>query len=131
MRCAFVASGESPYATPLSPAIQRMIARGDTHPDALGVELQVVEDELPRKLDRAVLEVLPEREVSQHLEEREVVAVETDVVDVGRPEALLHGREERRRRLLATEEEGHQRLHPRRRQQRRTVVCARHERSRG
>ena len=32
-------------------------------------------DELPREVDGAVLEVLAEREVAEHLEEREVAAV--------------------------------------------------------
>ncbi len=41
------------------------------------------------QLDRALLEVLPEREVPEHLEEGEVVPVKPDLVDVGRPEALL------------------------------------------
>src|SRR4029079_2920674 len=58
-------------------------------PDALPVELQVVLDEFRRELDRALLEVLAEREVAEHLEEREVVAVEPDLVDVGRAEAFL------------------------------------------
>jgi hypothetical protein len=40
------------------------------------------EDELAGELDRALLEVLPEREVPEHLEEREVVPVEADLVDV-------------------------------------------------
>ena len=35
-----------------------------------------------RELDRALLEVLAEREVAEHLEERQVVTVEADLVDV-------------------------------------------------
>src|SRR5438067_807894 len=53
----------------------------DADPKHLRIELQMVEDELPGELDRAVLEVLAEREVAKHLEEREVVAVEADLVD--------------------------------------------------
>ncbi len=90
----------------------------------------MVEDELPGELDRLVLEVLPEREVAEHLEEREVVAVEAYLVDVRGAKALLDGRQQRRRRRLAAEEEGHQRLHPRRRQQGRSIVGARDQRSR-
>ena len=56
---------------------------------------QVVLDELGRVLDRALLEVLAEREVAEHLEEGQVVAVEPDLVDVGRAEALLRGRGQR------------------------------------
>ena len=47
------------------------------------------------KLDRAFLEVLAEREVAEHLEERQMRAVEPDLVDVRRPEALLDGRQKR------------------------------------
>ena len=61
------------------------------HPDAIPVELQPLLDELGRELDRALLEVLAEREVAEHLEERQVVPVEADLVDVLRPEALLRG----------------------------------------
>ena len=100
-------------------------------PDALPVELQVVLDELGRELDRALLEVLAEREVAEHLEEREVMAVEPDLVDVGRAEALLRRGRERRGRLLAAEEVRHLRLHPRGREQRRRVLRARDERPRG
>ena len=64
-----------------------------------------------RKLDRALLEVLPEREVAEHLEERQVVAVEADLVDVGRPEAFCDSRRQRRGRRLQAEEERHLRLH--------------------
>ena len=101
------------------------VAGEDGDPEPLGVELQVLEHELPGELDRALLEVLAEREVAEHLEERQVRAVEADLVDVRRAEALLHGRQQRRRRLLAAEEERHQRLHPGGREQRRAVVGAR------
>jgi hypothetical protein len=74
----------------------------------------VVLDELGRELDRPLFEVLPEREVAEHLEEREVVAVQADLVDVGSPEAFLRGRGEECRRLFAAEEVRHLRLHARR-----------------
>ena len=101
---------------------QLRIAGEDAHPEALGIELQVLEDELPGEVDRAFLEVLAEREVAEHLEEGQVRAVEADLVDVRRPEALLHGREQRRRRRLPAEEVRHQRLHPGGGQQRGAVV---------
>jgi hypothetical protein len=107
------------------------VAGEDADPEPFGIELQVLEHELPRELDRALLEVLAEREVAEHLEEREVRAIEADLVDVRGAEALLHRRQERRGRLLPAEEVRHQRLHPRRRQQRRAVVCARDQRRRG
>jgi hypothetical protein len=67
----------------------------DADPDAVPVELQPLLDELGRVRDRALLEVLAEREVAEHLEEREVEGVEPDLVDVGGAEALLARRRER------------------------------------
>src|SRR4029453_8910178 len=60
------------------------IAGEDAAPEPVGVDLHVVEDELPSELDRALLEVLAKRVVAEHLEEREVVAIEADLVDVRR-----------------------------------------------
>ena len=85
-------------------------------------------DELGRELDRALLEVLAEREVAEHLEERQVVPVEPDLVDVLRPEALLRGGCEGRRRRLEAEEVRHLRLHAGARQQGRMVVRPRDQR---
>ena len=76
-------------ATSSGPSFELRIARMHGHPDAIPVELHVLLDELGRERDRALLEVLPEREVAEHLEERQVVAVEPDLVDVDGPEALL------------------------------------------
>ena len=106
------------------------IAREHAHPEALRVDLQVFEDELPGELDRAFLEVLAEREVAEHLEEGQVVRVEADLVDVRGAEALLHRGRGGRRRRLAAEEVRHLRLHPGAREQRRAVVCARDQRGR-
>ena len=88
----------------------------------------MVEDELPREVDRAFLEVLAEREVAKHLEEGQVVCVEPDLVDVGRAEDLLDGGEQQRRRRLAAEEVRHQRLHARAVEQRRAIPVRRDER---
>ena len=63
------------------------VAGMDRHPHPLPVELHVLLHELARELDRAFLEVLPEREVPEHLEERQVMPVEPDLVDVDGPEA--------------------------------------------
>src|SRR4029079_9381143 len=102
----------------------------DGRPDSIPVELHVLGDELARELDRPLLEVLPEREVAEHLEEREVVPVEADLVDVDCPKDLLReGRQKRGRRLLA-EEERHLRLHSRCDEERRVVIRARDERVR-
>ena len=51
-------------------------------PHAIPVELHALLYELAREFDGALLEVLPEREVPEHLEERQVVTVESDLVDV-------------------------------------------------
>ena len=107
------------------------VARVHRRPDPVPVDLQVLADELGGELDCAFLEVLPEREVAEHLEEGQVVAVEPDLVDVRRAEALLRGRGQRRRRLLAAEEEWHLRLHPGRGEERRVVVRTRDQRPRG
>ena len=87
------------------------IAGEDRDPELVRVDLHVVEDELPREVDRPILEVLAERKVAEHLEEREMEGVETDLVDVGGAEDLLGRGQQRRRRRLAAEEVRHQRLH--------------------
>ena len=69
--------------------LQLRVAGVDADPDPVPVELQPLLDELGRVRDRALLEVLAEREVAEHLEERQVVRVEPDLVDVGRAEDLL------------------------------------------
>ena len=76
--------------------LQARVAGVHGHPDAVPVELQALLHELGRVRDRALLEVLAEREVAEHLEEREVERVEPDLVDVGRAEDLLARRRERR-----------------------------------
>src|SRR5206468_5648941 len=82
-------------------------------------------DELARVRDRTLLEVLAEREVAEHLEEREVERVEPDLVDIGSSEALLARGGEGSRRSLEAEEIRHLRLHPGARVERRAVVGAR------
>src|ERR671925_595601 len=80
------------------------IAGEDADPELVEIDREVVAQELPRDLVGPVLEVLADREVAHHFEEGEVVAVEADLVDVGRAEGLLVRREQRgRRRLLAEE----------------------------
>ena len=106
---------------------QLRVAGEDADPDAIPVQLEVLTDEFRGKLDRPLFEVLPEREVSEHLEEREVRAVQPDLVDIGRTEAFLHRRRQLRGRLLASQEERHLGLHAGRGQQGRAVVRARDE----
>ena len=121
------------------PQLDRLLVRAELHlrvagmnrhPHALPVELHVLLHELAGELDRAFLVVLPEREVPEHLEERQVMPVEPDLVDVDRPEDLLRQGRQRRRRRLVAEEERHLRLHSCADEERRIVTCARHERVR-
>src|SRR5581483_11417574 len=115
----------------VGPELQLRVSGVDADPDAVPVELEPLLDELGRVCDRALLEVLAEREVAEHLEERQVEGVEPDDVDVDGAEDLLRGRRERGRRLLTAEEERHLRLHPGAREERRVIVGARDERVRG
>ena len=111
--------------------LQAGIAGVHADPHAIPVELQALLDELGRVLDRALLEVLAEREIAEHLEERQVVRVEADRVDVDRSEDLLTRRRQRPRRRLKTEKVRHLWLHAGAGQQRRMIVRARDERCRG
>ena len=101
------------------------IAGVHADPDAVPVELEALLHELGRVRDRALLEVLPEREVAQHLEEGEVERVQPDLVDVLGAEDLLARRRQRSRRWFETEEVRHLRLHAGARVEGRVVVGAR------
>ena len=96
-----------------------------------GSKPKPVQRQLPRHLDGLLLEVVADREVAEHLEERQVARGVADVLDVGRAKALLDGRQARVRRLLLAAEVRHERVHARRRQQHGRVVGGRHERRRG
>ncbi len=109
---------------------QAVVAFEHRHPDVLLGEAEHLARELPRERDRLALEVVAEREVAQHLEERQVARGVAHVVDVHRPEHLLTARQPRRRRGLLAEEVRLQRVHPRDRQERRGVVRVRHQRRR-
>src|ERR1700694_118330 len=61
----------------------------DAGPEPFLFELQLFRQEFPRVGNRLLLEVVPEREVAQHLEEGQVMAVMADQVDVNRAEDLL------------------------------------------
>ena len=60
-------------------------------PEAVAVEAEDLGEELPGHGDGVGLEVVPEAEVAQHLEEGAVVGVGADDLDVGGAEALLDG----------------------------------------
>ena len=110
---------------------ERVVALVDGDPDVVGVEAEALERQLPRVLGRALLEVLADREVAEHLEEGQVPGRRADVLDVDRAEALLAGGDERVRRLLDAQEVGLERLHARGREQDRGVVARGHERPAG
>src|SRR5262249_28230199 len=93
----------------LAPDVERLVVvEVDGRPDAPRIEaeptlLDRLRGQLPGERDRALLEVVAEREVAVHLEERAVPAGLSYLVDVRRAVALLHaGRPlELRRPLVA------------------------------
>ena len=62
---------------------EHRVALVDGRPEAVWLELHHLRDELPGIVDRLVLEVVAEREVAEHLEERAVPLGAADVVEVG------------------------------------------------
>ena len=108
-----------------------LVALEDRDPDVVRVEAEAVERQVPRELDRALLEVVAHREVAEHLEERQVPRGQADLVDVGRAEALLAAREPVVRRLLAALEVRLERVHARGGEQHRRIVLGGNERSGG
>ncbi len=100
------------------PDVDRLVViEVDGGPDAVAVETETavgerVRGQLPGELDRAGLEVVAEAEVAVHLEERAVPGRLADLVDVQRPDALLHARGPRPGRLLLPHEVGHELHHP-------------------
>jgi hypothetical protein len=107
------------------------VAREDGDPDVLGAEAEALQRQLPGQLDGALLEVVADREVAEHLEEREVPRGRADVLDVGRAEALLARRQAVVRGLLEPEEVRLERVHARGREQDRGVERGRDQRARG
>ena len=104
------------------PQVVRLVVVGvDGDPQAGGVDAEFACQEVPCPVDGVGLEVVAEREVAEHLEERQVRVV-ADLLDVGGAEALLHRSETRRRRLLKTEEVRLELHHPRRGEQQRGVA---------
>ena len=86
-----------------------VVVREDRRPEARGVEPVAPRDELPRVVDRLLLEVIAEGEVAEHLEERVVSRRVAHVVEVvvlaARPHAFLRRRRARVGSLLAPEKE--------------------------
>ena len=65
-----------------------LVDRGDESP---GVEAGFFRQEFPGPVDGLLLEIVPEGEIPQHLEEGEVAGGQPHAVDVGRAQALLAG----------------------------------------
>ena len=99
-----------------------LVALEDRDPDVVGVEAEAGLRQVPGPLDGLLLEVVADREVAEHLEERQVARRVADVLDVGRAKALLDGRQPRMGRRLLAAEVRDERMHPRRRQQHRRVA---------
>ena len=78
--------------------------------------------QLPGVPDRAFLEVVTERPVAEHLEERGVPGGLAHLVDVERAQALLHVRRPRPRRRLLAEQVRLERLHARDDEQHRGII---------
>ena len=80
----------------------------DGEPEPVHLELVHVEQQRPCETDRIRLEVVAEREVAEHLEERQVAASAADVLEVvvlaARPNALLRRRRPRIVAFLEPEE---------------------------
>ena len=113
-----------------APEVERLVVVGvDGHPEPLELEAQLAGEEAERGLDRLGLEVVAEREVAEHLEEREVRVV-ADGLDVGGAEALLDGGQAPRGRRFEPEEVGLELHHPGRGEQQRGIAV-RDERGRG
>ncbi len=93
-----------------------VVALVDGDPDALGVEAPDLGDELPAVGDRQLLEVVPEAEVAEHLEEDEVALGPPDVVEVvvlaAGAHALLRAHRTGERRRLVAHEVRLERHHP-------------------
>jgi hypothetical protein len=120
-----------------TPAFDRLLVRTETEllvapedadPDALLVEAEALGGQLEGELDGALLEVVADREVAEHLEEREMPVRHADVLDVRRAKGLLARGQAARRRLLLAAEVGLEGLHAGRGEQHRRVVRGRNER---
>ncbi len=115
--------------------LERGIALVHGRPEPLRVQLHVLGDELPREVDRPVLEVVPEREIPEHLEERAVAIGTADVLEVGVLPAgtqhLLNADHTFRGRLAQAEEVRLERLHAGDDEERRGVVRRWNQRMRG
>ena len=82
-------------------------------PKSIRIKVEAFRDQLIGKRDRRLLEVLPKREVAEHLEEGEMACGRAQYVNVLRPDALLARSNPVVRCLLLTEQVRLERDHPR------------------
>ena len=114
-------------------AVGLVVRLVDRDPEVLLVEAEAAvcrggREQLPGVLDRAALEVVAERPVAEHLEERAVPRGPADLLDVVGPDALLHvgdPRMGRRDDAREVRDEGHHACH---REHERWIIA--HERRR-
>src|SRR5207302_1744147 len=109
---------------------QLLVTPEDGDPDALRVKPEAGRRQLQGVFDGALLEVVPEGEVAEHLEESQVASRRPNDLDVDGAETLLARRESRVRWRLLAPEKGLERLHPGGREEHRRVVARRYERRR-
>ena len=109
----------------VGPQPQLLVAPEHGYPDVLEREPESINGELERVAHGLPLEVVAEREVAEHLEEREMPGGRPDDVDVRGAEGLLAGSDSRVWRALLAEEVGLQRMHARNREQHRGVMLGR------
>src|SRR5215212_370818 len=105
------------------------VALEDRDPQTLRRKTEFFRQKLPGPLYGFLLEVVPEREVPQHLEEGEMMPI-TDVLDVGGAEALLRAHGPRGGRPLLAEEVRDKLLDPTRGKEDRGVVVGDQRRAR-
>ena len=88
--------GESGDLAPERARLGVAVMHGDAEPVRRDAEIGLAGDELPGVADRVALEVVPEREVAQHLEEGVVPLGVPHLLQIvvlaSRPDALLAGR---------------------------------------
>ena len=106
----------------------------DRRPELVLRQLVDLGQQLPRELQRVLLEVVAEREVAEHLEERVVARGVADVLEVvvlaAGADALLRRRRAHIGPLVVAEEDVLELVHPRVREQQGRVVAG-HDRARG
>ncbi len=108
-----------------------VVAAEHRDPDVAGREAEALSRQLPGEARGLALEVVAEREVAEHLEERQMPGGRPDDVDVDRAERLLARGHTRVGRPLTALEVGLERVHPGDREQRGGVVFGGNQRGRG